>query len=493
MPVDIGAIYNQQSNIDMLVDQMMRVEAQPHNKLLDKQVALNERRKVLSDLDSKLSKFNSIAERFNDPITNYFATKLATTSDSEKFTVSAGSEAELGNHALTVERLAVSDTRVSQQYTDTDTSFTAINTDQTFSIELGHPIDGDDYNRVDIDVTVTSDVFAMDNDEALNQIAIAINDAMATATTNETIESDEVVHATVVTEESGKSRLVLRTEKSGYANRMDFTDSADNLLQTLEVNGASQSAGTAGGYITLVGNNPSESLLNSKFEMDGLTFYRDSNNVTDALDGISIQLLSTFATDQTITVNTDTESVKTEIQDFLDKYNDVITFLRDNTQIDPDTYKRGPLSDDVTYKSIMNEIREEMRSQVSGVTNSDFSTLYHIGIEADDWGLLSFEDASKLTGALEANTVYVSDIFQANDGISVRIEEYVETFVKTGGIISKGKTNLDDQLINLTDRIERSDEILYKREIQLRNEFATLQAAMARVSNQQSFFGIYGG
>lgn len=233
----------------------------------------------------------------------------------------------MGNHSFTVERLATADTRVSKQYSDSDTTFSSFNSDQTFSISLSHPTDEDETNRETIDVTVSSDKYSQTDNLVLTDIADAINTAMANAVSAETIESDELIHASIVSEESGKSRLVFTSNKPGYSNRMEFTDSADSLLSSLEINNSVQSSGTGGGYMTDVGSSATDSLLNSKFTMDGLTFYRDSNQVSDALSGVTLKFLNTFSNTETLTVLTDTEKVKEEVQGFLDAYNDSISFL----------------------------------------------------------------------------------------------------------------------------------------------------------------------
>ena len=64
---------------------------------------------------------------------------------------------------------------------------------------------------------------------------------------------------------------------------MVMTDSANSLLSTLEISNSVQSSGTSGGYITDVGTSASDSLLNSKLLVDGLTFYRDSNTIENGV------------------------------------------------------------------------------------------------------------------------------------------------------------------------------------------------------------------
>ena len=55
-------------------------------------------------------------------------------------------------------------------------------------------------------MSVAADKFNGTSDEAaLSSIATAINTAMSTAVSNETIDSDEIVSASVVSEENGKS------------------------------------------------------------------------------------------------------------------------------------------------------------------------------------------------------------------------------------------------------------------------------------------------
>ncbi len=490
--MDINSMLSSQNSIQYLVDQYMIYESQPKNDLLDRQDELYERKSILSDLDSKLSALQTKAERLSDPITDHFASRSASTSDSDVITASAGDTAALGNHAITIDRLAISDTRVSQQYVDTDTSFSSFTTDQTFMIEIGNPTDTDINNRRNISITVSAADLALENDEALIQIADAINSAMYTVVTAETIGSEEQVRASVVTEENGVSRLVLRSDSSGYTYRMDFTDSADGLLSALGVNDAVQSSGTSGGYITEVGTSATTSQLNSKLNIDGLDFYRDSNNVTDALAGVTLKLLDTSATTQTVTVVADVEGVKSEVNGLLDAYNDALDYLRENTQMNPDTYERGVLADEVTYRAITYDLRNYTMNQVSGVSNPEYSRLFNIGIEADENGNLSIADSDKFQTAIETNSSYVSDLFNATDGFATQLDNYLDNYVKTSGTIDLSKNNIDDQLTSLSTRIDLMDDILFRREAQLTQEFTSLQEMMYNLQGQQSFLSSFG-
>lgn len=213
--------------------------------------------------------------------------------------------------------------------------------------------------------------------------------------------------------------------------------------------------------------------------------------MTDAITGVTLQLLDMFATTETVTITTDVDEVEKEVQDFLDAYNEVITFLRENTQYNSDTEKVGVLSNDLIYKDIINSLRGYTVDTVDGASSSTYTKLYNIGIEADDKGLLSIEDSEKFNDAVEANSTNISDLFNASDGIATLVKSYIDNFVKVGGTIDRTKNNIDSQVIHLEDRISLMDDLLDTKEAQLRKQFSRLQEAMIFLTQQQSFFGIF--
>lgn len=489
--MDLSSIYSGQSSIQYLVDQYMQLEGRSRDTLIEQKTKLNKKKSIFSELDSKLSALKTKLDYLTDSIVDHFAAKKSSSSDSAKVGITAETRAVNGNHTITVERLASSDRRVSNQYLDSESSFTGFTTDQTFIIEVAHPTDADANNRIQISVTVGPAVFSGSNDEVLRAISEAINDTMSQAASNKTIEGDEIVHASVVTEESGKSRLVLSSEQPGYTNRMDF--GASSLLDALAVNANVQSTGAAGGYITFVGSNATDSLLSSKFVIDGLTFYRDSNSVTDAYSGLTFKLLDTFNQPETITVSTDAETVKNDVQEFIDKYNEAVRFLRKNSRMDSDTKERGVLSGDITYSGMLSELRNLVAGSVTTTSSSDYTLLYHVGIEANQEGILSIKNSDKFTTAIEANYHYVADLFSSNDGVAKRLEAFIKNYVKTNGTIDASKNQLDTQVRGLDDRIKYMNEILDKKEKYYFEQFSKLQETMYTLQNQQAFFNSFIG
>ncbi|MFQ5638777.1 MAG: flagellar filament capping protein FliD [bacterium] len=487
MQVDIFT--QQKSSIDQLIATLIQLESRPKLAIVDQKSVLTRKDAVLSDLDSKLSSLESLVKRLTDSITDYFAAKSASGSDDKLFTVSAGTSAQVASHDLTVQRLAKSDTRVSKQYTATGSdlqSFFSSNGSQTFQIQVAHPTTSDSSNRVNVSVTVNPSTTS--NDDILKDIATAINSAMDSAVSASTITSDEKVTASVVQEQSGKSRLIFRSATSGYTYRMGFTDSANSLLSSLEISNNVQTSGTSGGYVTSIGTSATDSQLNAKLQLDGLTFYRDKNEITDIQTGVTLTLKNVTTSTETIKISIDVSAVKTEVEKFLTAYNDALKFLKAKTTVDPDTYVREVLAGDSTYRGLLASLRSIISSKVTNVVTGNPQYLSEIGITAGDDGSLSITDSEKFEQKLQSSSKTISDLFNATDGIATQIKNLIADYVKVGGVIDDSQTSLSDRLKVLDNRIERMDDRLVEREQQLRKQFARMQQVAALLQRQQFTF-----
>jgi flagellar hook-associated protein 2 len=487
MGIDIFTSGN--SSLERLIQTIIQYESQPRYSLEDRKTALTTRNTVLSDLDSKLSSLHSLAKKLTDPLTDYFASKTASTSNSDVFAASADSTAFVGNHDVTIERLASSDTRVSKQYASVGTnlrSFFDTNGSQTFEIEVAHPTDEDSNNRVTVSVNINA-TGATDKD-VLKEIALAINDAMAAKVSDETITADERMTATVVTEVSGKSRLQFKSGQSGFTNRLNFTDSANSLLSTLEVTNGVQAAGTSGGYITAVGTTAEDSPLNSKLAVDGLTFYRDNNNIDDVITGTSLTLKNITTKKETLKISADSESVRGEIESFIKAYNDVATYLKSKSSVDPETKTRGALAGDTTYTYLRTSLRSLLSEQVAGLSTGAPSYLFQIGISANNDGTLKIADSEKFENAVTAGSSSISNLFKSPNGVANKVLNFMQDFVKVGGILDESREGIGDQIKSVDRRLQTFDARMAQREEQLRLQFAKMQEASLLMGRQSAAF-----
>ncbi len=473
-----------------LIRRTLQVESQPKVDLENQREEEKNTKSLVSDLDGKLSSLQSQLGTLTDTTSSPFEGRsVSVEGGTEAFSASADKTASTGSHSLSVDRLASKDGRVSQTY-DADGSnntngptlsnFFANNGAQTFDVEVATPTDSNPDARTSLSVTVDSN--ASTNEGALKDIRSAIDDTFQTAVDNGTISSDERPDVSVVNPTSDTARLSLRSSQTGYRGRLGLTDSSDGLLA--ELGGSDNQLEE----LTTVGNSEKESSLTSKFTLDGLTLERNSNKVDDALDGVTINLEEATGTESSFEVTVDDEGAKSVVEEFVNRVNEVMEFLREKTDIDPESGERGPLADDSTFQRLERQLRTDATQPVSGQPDA-LETLADIGVEANRDGTLKFADEGKLSTALRENQGALKDLFSGPDGVATRMETRVDQYVDAGGLLDSREESIDSTVDRLDDRIEQFDERLERRQQQLRDQYSQVQSTIRSIANQQQALG----
>ncbi len=493
------SLFRQNNPYEQLIQQMLVLERQPQARLAEKKSTQSRIRNVINDVDGNLSALHTLTKSFTDALSSPFDAKSATWSDGSGYSISAGNHASLGSHSLEVLRLAKTDTRISKQLASSDSELRTLfgeNGTKSFSIEVAHPTEADPDHRVAVDVTVqpvgTTDA------EILEEIRGAINTAMDDAVAARTIEKEQAAYASVVNETSDTRRLTLKSGQSGYANRLSLTDTGSDppgnrLLEFLEIDAEVVAEGTGGGQVTAVGTSETDSELNSKFVLDGLTLYRDSNTVSDALIDTTVNLLEAGNGSKDFSVAADKDSIKGEVEDFIEKYNAIMSHLGKKMTVDADAGIRGDLAGDSTFRGLLYGLREDVSARVSGQPTDGPFLLSELGIEIQEGGTLKLDDVEELLAAVEKDAEAVANLFSGDDGVATRLQDRIAQFVGSGGILSRRLESIDSGIRRLDGRIDDWDDKLARREESLRMQFARMQETIATLQGQQqdmeTFFG----
>jgi flagellar hook-associated protein 2 len=169
----------------------------------------------------------------------------------------------------------------------------------------------------------------------------------------------------------------------------------------------------------------------AQLKVDGNYLTRTSNTITDVISGVTLNLnKAEEGTTVTLKVNRDTGGLINLIEDFVNKYNDVMKFIQ--TESTYDTEKKrggGPLFGDGTLLSVKSDLTNNIVNQISGVS-SQFSIMGLVGINLDNQGQLSVNETT-LKGYLETNFNDVVNLFAANGTTTTGTLEYVTHGSKT--------------------------------------------------------------
>ncbi|MBI5855424.1 MAG: flagellar filament capping protein FliD, partial [Nitrospirae bacterium] len=218
------------------------------------------------------------------------------------------------------------------------------------------------------------------------------------------------------------------TTQASQTNYIDGNASSNSTNEGVKVSFGSGTLAADDTFSIDVFNPTLVSAQDAVLQVGNLTFSRDSNTVTDAIQGLTLNLLKADST-QTIDikVQTDTSEIKKKIKDFIAGYNASIKFVNDQLTADPKNATPKPLLGEVNALLIKKQLQDTITALVPG-SSSTFNSLSRIGITSSKTsGQLSLDD-SKLSAALEDNVTNVTRLFA---GVGVSSDANVEYVSKT--------------------------------------------------------------
>jgi len=388
-----------------LVDNLMTVEKQPLAKLDKKEAAVQVKisaygafKGAASALRASLSGLQSAGS---------YTAMSASVAEASVATASASASADVGTHSLEVTTLAAAQRLKSgtfQSVTDTVGS-------GTLSIQYGSFAAG---TFTQNGSTPTHNITI----DATNNTLAGVRDAINKANVG--------VNASIVNDGSG-FRLVVASKNTGTTNslKLSVTDTDGNNTNTA---GLSQLAFDPAAGVG-AGQNMSEvaAAKDAEFLLDGLLIKKQSNTVSDALSGVTLNLTKTNAgTPTTFTIAKDSKAIKTAIEGFVKAYNELDTTVDKLTGYNAATKVAGDLSGDAAIRQASGRIRDAL-SQVVSTTPGGYNALAQIGITLSRDGQLAV-DNTKLTAALDKDPTAVQGLFST----AARTDDPLVNFVKAG-------------------------------------------------------------
>ena len=382
---------NAGSGVDVasLAQNLVDAEKTPQQNAINAKITKNEARvsgyAAISFVSSELNTaFTALKDQKN------FSSLVATSSQSGAFAVTTSATATAGSHDIEVLQLAKAQRSISSGYASATV-----------------PVNGGNAMALTLTVGgVTKPVISLaPGTDTPQNIVDAINAAKTGVT------------ASLVNTGDGSAspfQIVLSGPK-GAAGAFSLSTSYTQI-------DGSSSANPNGGSLGLTfGNNAANQLASdAKVKVDGITFTRSTNTLTDVLPGVTLDLKTVTTGAADLSLVRDTTALKDKFKALVTSYNDAISML--NVVTDPkstmETYG-ATLVGDSTARSV----KAMMRTLVQGESNtpgSKISTMWQMGISIDRSGVMSL-DETKLDAALANN---FDDVVQTMTGNTNGLSAY---------------------------------------------------------------------
>lgn len=228
---------------------------------------------------------------------------------------------------------------------------------------------------------------------------------------------------------------------------------------------------------------------NAEFTLDGGATLTSLSNTLDAtshgIAGLNVTVNS--ETTQTIAVKSDTSSMKTSIQNFINAFNDVQSFIESSSKITTDSKGKvtaAALSGNREVQSWSQELRSTAFAAISGLSGT-ISRLENLGIDFKSGSSeLEIKDDSKLTAALTNKSADVAEFFQtATTGFAAKFSAYA---TKIAAFDTTQQTNLNKANSSLDEQIAAIERNLAQQRSVMEAAFISMETAQSKLKNQQT-------
>ena len=405
-------------DVNGIVTSLMGVEQKPLTAVTKQKTDYQSQVSAYGSLKSSLSTFQTAVSALST--TSKFNAQTVTSSNTSVLTATANGSATLGDYALTVSQLAKSQKLASAGFASTaDTVDTG-----TLAIAFGSYDVASPYSFTANTAKTALSITIDSSNNTLAGVRDAINATNASIT------------ATIV--------------NNGSANQLVITSKDTGEVNSLQISGISQLAYDKSNDIANM--TEVQAAKNAMMEVDGITVTKASNTITDVVEGVTLNLLTTSSgASVNLAVVSDQEAVKTSVTVFVDAYNKLDTTLRNLTKYDSTGKASGVLLGDATARSVMSQIKAVMTKAIA--TTGSFTTLGQIGVSFQSTGQLAL-DSTKLTTAMTSNFNDIASLFATSAKATDAQSSYAGSTSKTqAGTYAVTVSQLGTSLVSMAGTI----------------------------------------
>ena len=294
-----NAVYGINSNLDTqdIINKMVSLEARSMDLVEAKKQIEQQKLASFQELKTKLQTFKSVVTKLNTEsrfIVNKSVFSNNSHSDSNKVVdITTTSSASSGTYSLIVNNLATESKLITSGYEKTTTPIAS----GTVTIVIG---------------SASSTVTIDSTNNSLDGLRLAVNNLGLDIKASFLNDGDS----------SKPYRLLISGTQTGSSGAVTM------------------STNITSGSVTM-GFETTQRAQNASLSLDGVSIAKSSNTVTDVINGAALKLQA--AGSGTISLSTDTDAITNKVSDFIDEYNELSIFLKEQLGLDPESGETGVL------------------------------------------------------------------------------------------------------------------------------------------------------
>jgi len=418
-----------------VIDQLKEADKSVMVKPIERNILkVNEKQAALQTLKVEIASFKDATDELSSDI--LFANReVKINGNSVTATVSPGVDVQ--NIEIEVKQLAKHDVFESNSGYSDITAKVATG-DSTLKLVAG---------GVEFEIEVDSSTSLEDLRNKINEIA-----------------GERVTASILNTGGSQPYKLIIKAVNSGEDNKITLSDLDGNMNTTF--------------------NNIQEA-QNAEFIYNGVAITRQKNDIDDLVFGVKLTLLEPNDTGKVskIEITQDNSGLSKKIENFVERYNRLMTELDELTKYDQETGESGLFLGESTINKLKNDL-----TRIITYTDANRRSLRDFGIELQENGRLQFND-EELKKALDDDVEKINQFFVGSyeevygkerliDGVFKQFSETIDQYTNFATGIFKF---FGEQLDNEAKSLNRERMIAIER---LDQKYQTMAARFAAYDNQ---------
>lgn len=424
-------------DVEGLIEGLIGVSRQPISQLQSRAASAKAAVTDLSDVGNLLAKLKTAASALDT--TEKVGSFKATTSNEGALAITANGNAQPGSYEIEVVQLATAERRYSNGVASASDEF-------GFGGTLNLSIGEDDPQSAAIDIL---------SSDSLNSVISKINDSGLRVKASSFFDGQEY-------------RLQIRALDPGEDNAITLSQDGFDMGLEDEDNIVSKAQ-------------------NAIIKVDGFEVKSATNNVNQAIPGVSLALKAKTTEPFTVNVQDDTEALGKKISDFVTAYNDVINKVHKLAGFGSTKASNPLLAGDSSLRGITNRMNTQL-TKVFGT--GEFNTLASIGIQLTNNGTIKLDQA-KLDKAIAKDGNAVNNLMagsNAQSGIMDMMRDMItDITAPTKGLLDARKDGMDARARRFNDQIAREEKRLDSLEARLRKTFSEMDATVAGYNGQLNY------
>ncbi|WP_165311997.1 flagellar filament capping protein FliD [Vibrio ziniensis] len=229
-----------------------------------------------------------------------------------------------------------------------------------------------------------------------------------------------------------------------------------------------------------------QSAQDSLVLLDGVAKLSSKNNVIEnAIEGVDLTLKGKTARNQQATeidIEYDRNSVRQDIEQFVNAYNQFYKMSKELSGVDPRTGQAGPLAGDSVVRSADSRLKSVFSSKIEQAPEN-LQSLTEFGITTTRQGTMEI-NYDMLDRQLNNNFTKLGDFFGGNQGFAKKVEDAIQGMTGVTGVIRNREKTLTEQNYRLNDDQAALDRRMDSLEKRTFDKFSAMQDATGKMQSQ---------